>query len=45
MVHIFRALKAAEAGLFDAEIVPVTTMVTDKDGNEKTITVSTKSNM
>jgi len=35
-----KALKAAEAGLFDAEIVPVTTMVTDKDGNEKTITVS-----
>lgn len=35
-----KAVKASEQGLFDDEIVPVTTTVKDKDGNEKTITVT-----
>lgn len=35
-----KAAKAAATGLFDAEIVPVTTTVEDADGQTKTITVS-----
>jgi len=35
-----KAAKAQKEGLFDAEIVAVTTTVLDKDGEEKTITVS-----
>jgi len=35
-----KAKKAQDAGLFDAEITPVTTIIKDKEGNEKTITVS-----
>lgn len=35
-----RAAKAQRDGLFDAEIVPVTTTIKDKDGNEQTITVT-----
>lgn len=35
-----RAAKATEAGLFKDEIVPVTTMVIDKEGNERQITVT-----
>lgn len=34
-----RASKAQAAGLFDSEIVPVTTTVEDKDGNETTVVV------
>ncbi|KAJ8314003.1 hypothetical protein KUTeg_008564 [Tegillarca granosa] len=34
------AAKATETGLFKDEIVPVTTKITDKDGNEREITVS-----
>lgn len=37
---IYRAKKAADSGLFDAEIVPVTTKVKDDSGQEKTVTVS-----
>lgn len=35
-----RAGKAQQTGAFDKEITPVTTKVTDKDGNEHTVTVS-----
>ncbi|BFY98683.1 hypothetical protein BsWGS_01723 [Bradybaena similaris] len=35
-----KAKKAADSGLFDAEIVPVTTKVKDDSGQEKTVTVS-----
>lgn len=35
----FRAAKAQNEGLFDAEIVPVKTLLKDKDGNEKTVVV------
>lgn len=35
-----KAKKAAETGLFDAEIVPVTTTVEDKDGQRVTVTVT-----
>jgi len=35
-----RALAAQKAGLFNDEIVPVTTIFEDKDGNEKEITVT-----
>ncbi|RKP34818.1 Thiolase, N-terminal domain-containing protein [Dimargaris cristalligena] len=35
-----RAAQAQKEGLFDSEIVPVTTQVLDKDGNAHTITVS-----
>lgn len=35
-----KAAKAQETGLFDAEIVPVTTKVIGPDGTEKTITVT-----
>ncbi|XP_062618931.1 3-ketoacyl-CoA thiolase B, peroxisomal-like [Saccostrea cucullata] len=35
-----RAGKAQQTGAFNREIVPVTTKVTDKDGNEQTITVT-----
>ncbi|XP_013388669.1 3-ketoacyl-CoA thiolase A, peroxisomal [Lingula anatina] len=35
-----RAATAASQGLFDAEIVPITTTVKDKNGDEKTVTVS-----
>ncbi|XP_071108395.1 3-ketoacyl-CoA thiolase B, peroxisomal-like [Haliotis cracherodii] len=34
------AHKAAVSGLYDAELVPVTTKIVDKDGNERTITVT-----
>ncbi|XP_033762268.1 3-ketoacyl-CoA thiolase B, peroxisomal-like [Pecten maximus] len=34
-----RAAKAQKEGLFDNEIVPVTTTIKDKEGNETTITV------
>ena len=34
-----KAAAAQKAGLFDEEIIPVETVVTDKDGEEKTITV------
>merc|ERR1719326_723749 len=34
-----RASKAQQNGWFDSEIVPVTTTVEDKDGNETTVTV------
>merc|ERR1719473_2555729 len=34
-----RASKAQQNGWFDSEIVPVTTTVEDKDGNESTVTV------
>ncbi|XP_059176748.1 3-ketoacyl-CoA thiolase A, peroxisomal-like isoform X2 [Physella acuta] len=34
-----KALKAAEGGLFDAEIVPVTTKILDENGQEKILTV------
>jgi hypothetical protein len=36
---IDRAGKAQQTGAFDKEIVPITTKVTGKDGNEQTITV------
>jgi hypothetical protein len=39
-VCLHRAKKAADSGLFDAEIVPVTTKVKDEKGQEKTVTVS-----
>ncbi|BFZ01635.1 hypothetical protein BsWGS_04674 [Bradybaena similaris] len=35
-----KAKKAADAGLFDAEIVPVTTTVKDANGKTQTVTVS-----
>lgn len=35
-----KAAAAQKNGLFDAEIIPVNTKITDKDGNEKEITVS-----
>jgi acetyl-CoA acyltransferase 1 len=35
-----KAVQAQKNGWFDAEIVPVTTIFTDKDGEEKEITVS-----
>ena len=35
-----RAGRAQQTGAFDKEIVPVTTKLTDKDGNEQTVTVS-----
>jgi acetyl-CoA acyltransferase 1 len=35
-----KALRAQAEGRFDAEIVPVTTMIEDKEGNEKEITVT-----
>ena len=35
-----RAAAAVKSGKFTAEIVPVTTEVTDKEGNSKTVTVS-----
>ncbi|XP_005096572.1 3-ketoacyl-CoA thiolase B, peroxisomal [Aplysia californica] len=35
-----KAMQAAKQGLFDAEIIPVTTTVTDKNGDERTVTVS-----
>ncbi|KAK6165868.1 hypothetical protein SNE40_022693 [Patella caerulea] len=35
-----RASEAQKNGLFKAEIVPVTTTIKDKDGNEQTITVT-----
>jgi len=35
-----KAAKAQQAGLFEAEIVPVTTTVLDQNGDEKTVTVS-----
>lgn len=35
-----KALKAQKEGKFDAEIIPLTVTVEDKDGNEKTVTVS-----
>ncbi|KAJ2741490.1 3-ketoacyl-CoA thiolase with broad chain length specificity [Coemansia sp. BCRC 34301] len=35
-----RAARAQKEGLFDAEIYPVKTTITDKDGNEKEIVVS-----
>ncbi|KAF9975648.1 3-ketoacyl-CoA thiolase with broad chain length specificity [Actinomortierella ambigua] len=35
-----KAAKAQKEGKFKSEIVPVTTKIEDKDGNEKTITVS-----
>ncbi|KAL3832273.1 hypothetical protein ACJMK2_023932 [Sinanodonta woodiana] len=35
-----RAAIAQEQGLFDAEIIPVTVSVMDKDGNERTVTVT-----
>ena len=34
-----RAAKAAASGLFDAEIIPVTTTVKDAGGQVKTVTV------
>jgi acetyl-CoA acyltransferase 1 len=34
-----KAVAAQKAGLFDAEIVPVKVMVTDKEGNEKEVVV------
>ena len=37
---IGRAAKAAAMGLFDAEIIPVTTTVEDASGQTKTVTVS-----
>jgi hypothetical protein len=36
----FRAARATKEGHFKAEIIPVTVNVTDKNGEEKTITVS-----
>lgn len=38
--NVDRAGKAQQTGAFDKEITPVTTKVTDKDGNEHTVTVS-----
>ena len=38
--HVFRAAKAQAAGMFDSEIIPVTTMVEDAGGQIQTITVS-----
>ena len=35
----FRAARATKEGHFNAEIIPVTVQVTDKNGDEKTITV------
>lgn len=35
-----KAAKAQNEGLFDAEIVPVKTLLKDKDGNEKTVVIS-----
>ena len=35
-----RAAKAAASGLFDAEIIPVTTTVEDAGGQVKTVTVN-----
>lgn len=35
-----KAAKAQQQGWFDAEIVPVTTKVKDKDGNEKTVVIA-----
>merc|ERR1719329_132542 len=35
-----KALAAQEKGWFDGEIVPVTTTITDKEGEEQEITVS-----
>nr|XP_022310296.1 3-ketoacyl-CoA thiolase A, peroxisomal-like isoform X2 [Crassostrea virginica] len=35
-----RAGRAQQTGAFDKEIVPVTTKLTDKDGNEQTVTVA-----
>lgn len=34
-----KAAKAQQQGWFDAEIIPVTTKVKDKDGNEKTVVI------
>src|ERR1700730_928214 len=35
-----KAIAAQKAGLFDAEIVPVKVTVTDKEGNEKEVTLN-----
>ncbi|KAK0736343.1 Thiolase, N-terminal domain-containing protein [Apiosordaria backusii] len=35
-----RAERAQKAGLFDDEIVPITTQIKDKDGNSKTVTLT-----
>jgi acetyl-CoA acyltransferase 1 len=40
-----KACKAKSLGLYDEEIVPVTTVVKDKDGNEKTVTVTADEGM
>lgn len=37
--NVDRAGKAQQTGAFNKEITPVTTKVTDKDGNEHTVTV------
>lgn len=38
-INHHRATIAQENGWFDAEIVPVKTILKDKDGNEKPVTV------
>ena len=40
MSCVGRAAKAAATGLFDAEIIPVTTTLEDASGQTKTVTVS-----
>lgn len=37
--NVDRAGKAQQTGAFNKEITPVTTKVTDKDGNEHTVKV------
>ena len=40
MFLVSRAAKAQKEGWFDREIVPVKTVLKDKDGNEKPVVVS-----